>query len=117
MKIEFEIQITFFSKYQMIVLTHTFAIPRKKLMGKVANFLTFPKFVNGRLRTTFCSQIMFSMVGRELKWSKLPQFHKGGPCREQQEGEMTNQKRCLVIHVAHNFWVIFLLKHLSLGEI
>ena len=35
MKIEFEIQITFFSKYQMIVLTHTFAIPRKKLMGKV----------------------------------------------------------------------------------
>ena len=86
-------------------------------MGKVANFLTFPKFVNGRLRTTFCSQIMFSMVGRELKWSKLPQFHKGGPCREQQEGEMTNQKRCLVIHVAHNFWVIFLLKHLSLGEI
>ena len=35
MKIEFEIQITFFSKDQMIVLTHTFAIPRKKLMGKV----------------------------------------------------------------------------------
>ena len=73
--------------------------------------------MNGRLGTTFFSQITFSVVWRGLKWSKLPQFHKGGPCREQQEGEMTNQKRCLVIHVAHNFWVIFLLKHLSLGEI
>ncbi len=76
--------------------SHTFVIPRKKLMGKVANFFTFPKYVNGRLGTTFCSQITFSMVGRELKWSKLPQFHKGGPCREQQEGKMTNQNRCLV---------------------
>ena len=90
----------------------------KKINGKSCQFfLTFPKYVNGRLGTTFCSQITFSVVGRGLKWSKLPQFHKGGPCREQQEGEMTNQKRCLVIHVAHNFWVIFLLKHLSLGEI
>ena len=35
MKIEFEIQIIFFSKNQMIVLTRTFAIPRKKLMDKV----------------------------------------------------------------------------------
>ena len=86
-------------------------------MVKVANFFTFPKYENGRLGTTFCSQITFSVVGRGLKWSKLPQFHKGGHCREQQEGEMTNQKRCLVIHVAHNFWVIFLLKHLSLGDI
>ena len=90
----------------------------KKSNGKSCQFfLTFPKYVNGRLGTTFFSQIMFNVVWRGLKWSKLPQFHKGGPCREQQEGEMTNQKRCLVIHVAHNFWVIFLLKHLSLGEI
>ena len=90
----------------------------KKSNGKSCQFfLTFPKYVNGRLGTTFFSQITFSVVWRGLKWSKLPQFHKGGPCREQQEGEITNQKRCLVIHVAHNFWVIFLLKHLSLGEI
>ena len=90
----------------------------KKSNGKSCQFFfTFPKYVNGRLGTTFFSQITFSVVWRGLKWSKLPQFHKGGPLREQQEGEMTNQKRCLVIHVAHNFWVIFLLKHLSLGEI
>ena len=66
--------------------------------------------MNGRLGTTFCSQITFSMVGRELKWSKLPQFHKGGPCREQQEGKITNQKRCLVTYV------IFLVKKVGTVE-
>ena len=55
----------------------------------------FPKYENGRLETTFFSQITFGVVGRGSKWSNLPQFHKGGPCREQQEGEITNQKRCL----------------------
>ena len=35
----------------------------------------------------------------------LPQFHKGAPCRKQQE----------VKHVANNFLVIFLLKHIILG--
>ena len=90
----------------------------KKINGKSCQFfLTFPKYVNGRLGTTFCSQITFRVVGRGLKWSKLPQFHKGGPCREQQEGKITNQNRCQVIHVAHNFLVIFLLKHPGLGEI
>ena len=90
----------------------------KKINGKSCQFfLTFPKYVNGRLGTTFCSQITFRVVGRGLKWSKLPQFHKGGPCREQQEGKITNQNRCQVIHVAHNFLVIFLLRHLGLGEI
>ena len=90
----------------------------KKINGKSCQFfLTFPKFVNGRLGTTFCSQITFRVVGRGLKWSKSPQFHKGGPCREQQEGKITNQNRCQVIHVAHNFLVIFLLKHLGLSEI
>ena len=90
----------------------------KKINGKSCQFfLTFPKYVNGRLGTTFCSQITFRVVGRGLKWSKLPQFHKGGPCREQQEGKITNQNRCQVIHVAHNFLVIFLLKHLGLSEI
>ena len=97
---------------------HTFVIPRKKLMGKVANFfLTFPKYENGRLGATFFSQITFSVVGRVPKWSNLPKFHKGGPCREQQEGKMTNQNRWQVIPVAHNFLVIFLLKYLSLGKI
>ena len=90
----------------------------KKINGKSCQFfLTFPKYVNGRLGTTFCSQITFRVVGRGLKWSKLPQFHKGGPCREQQEGKITNQNKCQVIHVAHNFLVIFRLKHLGLGEI
>ena len=51
------------------------------------------------------------------KWSNLPKFHKGGPCREQQEGKMTDQNRWLVIPVARNFLVIFLLKDLSHGEI
>ena len=37
--------------------------------------------------------------------------NKGGPCRELQEGIMTNQIRCLVLHVALNFWGIFLLKN------
>ena len=52
--------------------------------------------------------------GRE--GAEMPQFHKGEPCQEQQEGKMGNQNRCLVIHVA-NIFCIFLLKHLSLGEI
>ena len=86
-------------------------------MGKVAIFFTFPEYENGRLGTTFCSQITFSVVRRGLKLSNLPQFHKGGPCREQQGVKMTNQNKCLVLHVAHIFLVIFLLKHLSLGEI
>ena len=90
----------------------------KKIYGKSCQFfLTFPEYENGRLGTTFFSQITFSVVGRGSKWSNLPQFHKGGPCREQQEGKMTDQNRWLVIHVARNFLVIFLLKHLSLGEI
>ena len=90
----------------------------KKINGKSCHFFkTFPKYENWRLGTTFCSQITFSVVGRGLKLSNMPQFHKGGPCREQQGGKMTNQNRCLVLHVACNFLVIFLLKHLSLGEI
>ena len=35
------------------------------------------------------SQITFSVVGRGLKLSNMSQFHKGGPCREQQGGKMT----------------------------
>ena len=95
-----------------------FCDSKKKINGKSCQFfLTFPKYVNGRLGTTFCSQITFRVVGRGLKWSKLPQFHKGGPCWEQQEAKMTDQNRRLVIHVARNFLVVFLLKLLSLGEI
>ena len=69
------------------------------------------------LGTTFCNHKTSSVVGRGPKWSNLPQFHKGGPCREQQEGKITNKNRCLDIHVAPNFWGIFLFKHLSLGEV
>ena len=85
--------------------SHTFAIPRKKINGKSCQFFfTFPKYVNGRLGTTFYSQITFSVVVRGLKWSKLPQFHKGGPCREQQEGktnlpEMNLELECYIVDV------------------
>ena len=66
----------------------------KKIDGKSCQFfLTFPKYENGRLGATFFSQITFSVVGRGPKWSNLPKFHKGGPCREQQEGKMTDQNR------------------------
>ena len=41
---------------------------------------TLLKYVIGRLKTTFCSQITFGVVGRGQKWSKLPQFCKQGPC-------------------------------------
>ena len=55
----------------------------KKINGKSCQFFfTFPKYEIGRLGTTFCSQITFSVVGRGLKLSNMPQFHKGGPCRE-----------------------------------
>merc|ERR1719341_922136 len=71
----------------------------KKMNGKSCQFfLTFYKYVNERLGTTFCSQITFSVVRRGLKWSTFPLFHKGGPWQEQQEGKITNQNRCQVIH-------------------
>jgi hypothetical protein len=55
----------------------------KKINGKSCQFfLTFPKYVNGVLETTFCSQITFGLARRRQKWSKLAYFH-GGPCREQ----------------------------------
>ena len=38
----------------------------------------FPEYVNGRLETTFRGQITFGVFRRGQKWSKLPQFHKGG---------------------------------------
>ena len=69
-------------------------------MGKVASlqlfpfiimFLTFPIYINGRLGTNFYSQITFGVVRKRSKWSKLPQFHKGGPSREQEEGENSKQ--------------------------
>ena len=34
-------------------------------------FVTFPKYVNGVLETTFCSQTTFGQAGRGQKWSKL----------------------------------------------
>ena len=72
-------------------------------------FFTFPKYVNGVLETTFCSQITFGLARRGQKWSKLAYFHKGGPCREQYEAKIHDTNRCQLQHVAHNFWVLFVL--------
>ena len=44
----------------------------KNAQRKSCQFLvTFPKYVNGVLETTFCSQITFGLAGRGQKWSKL----------------------------------------------
>ena len=64
------------------------------------------------LRTSFYSQITFSVVGRGPKWSNMPKFHKGDPVRSSGK-----QNRCQAIYVARNFLVAFLLKHFSPGEI
>ena len=51
---------------------HINVVPRKMLKERVADFFfTFPKYVNGVLETTFCSQITFGLAGRGQKWSKL----------------------------------------------
>ena len=47
------------------------AEPAPPLKEKVAHFVTFPKYVNGVLETTFYSQVTFGQAGREQKWSKL----------------------------------------------
>ena len=47
--------------------------PKRHTRGKVANLFTFPKYVSGRLGTTFHSQITFGMVGGWLKWAPPPQ--------------------------------------------
>ena len=57
-------------------------------------FVTFPEYVNGVLETSFCSQITFGQAGREQKFSKLAYFRKGGPCRDQYEGKITNTNKC-----------------------
>ena len=72
-------------------------------------FFTFPKYVNGVLETTFCSQITFGLAGRGQKWSKLAQFRKGGPCREQYDAKIINTYKCQLQHVARNFLVLFML--------
>ena len=52
----------------------------KEINGKNCQFfLTFLKYLNGRLVTSFCSQITFSVASRRPKWSYLSEFHKGGP--------------------------------------
>ena len=79
-------------------------------------FVTFPKYVNGVLETTFCSQITFGLTGRWQKWSKLAYFRKGGPCREQYDAKIINTYKCQLQHVARNFLVLFTLtKHLLQG--
>ena len=66
-------------------------------------FVTFPKYVNGVLETTFCTQITFGQAGTGQKWSKLAQFHKGLL-------HVTFGLRfVLFCFVACNFWVLFML--------
>ena len=48
---------------------------------------------------------------------KIVTISLGGTLSGAAGRKITNQNRCPFIHVAHNFWVIFLLKHLSLGEL
>ena len=70
---------------------------------------SIPKYVNGVLETTFCSQITFGLAGRWQKWSKLAYFRKGGPCREQYGAKIINTYKCQLQHVARNFLVLFML--------
>ena len=60
---------------------------------EIPKYFEIQDFLTLWLGATFFSQITFSVVGRGPKWSNLPKFHKGGPCREQQEGKMTDQNR------------------------
>ena len=53
-------------------------------------FVTFPKYVNGVLETTFCSQITFGLTGRWQKWSKLAYFRKGKVQKKKFEKKLTN---------------------------
>ena len=47
----------------------------------------------------------------------MPQFYKGGPCWEQQEGKLLTNI-CAQLYMLHTIlWCFFLLKHLSLGEL
>ena len=56
--------------------------PEKCSKKRLPIFVTFPKYVNGVLETTFCSKVTFGQAGRGQKWSKLAKFHKGGVCRD-----------------------------------
>ena len=82
----------------------------KKINGKSCQiFFTFPKYVNGVVETTFCSHMTFGLSGRWQKWSKLPYFRKGGPCREKNECKIHDTDKCRLRHVSHNFLVLFVL--------
>ena len=89
----------------------------KNAQRKICQFcVTFPRYVNGVLETTFCSKVTFGQARKGQKLSKLAEFHKGGPCQEQYEAKITNTYKCQLQHVARNFWVLFMLQYLSLGE-
>ena len=73
--------------------------------------------MHGRLGSTF-------KVRKHLVWSgggqsgqTYPNFIRGDPVGSIRKEKNTNQNRWQVRHVTGNFLVIFLLGHLSLGEI
>ena len=90
-------------------LSYKCASPKNVQRKSCQFFVTFPKYVNGVLETTFCSQITFGLTGRWQKWSKLAYFRKGGPCREQYDAKIINTYKCQLQHVARNFLVLFML--------
>ena len=59
----------------------------------------------GVLETTFCNHVTFGPAERGQKWSKLAKFHKGGLCREQNEGKIHDTNKCQLQNVSHHFWV------------
>ena len=63
----------------------------KIFKGKVANKIMFSKYVNGRLETTFCRHITYGVIERGKSGQNCLNFVRGDP----------------VMHVAHNFLVIF----------
>ena len=80
-------------------LSYKCSSPKKAQRKSCQFFVTFPKYVNGLLETTFCSQITFGLTGRWQKWSKLTYFRKGGPCREQYDAKIINTYKCQLQHV------------------
>ena len=93
----------------LLTLSYKCGSPKNAQRKSCQFFVTFPKYVNGVLETTFCSQITFGLTGRWQKWSKLAYFRKGGPCREQYDAKIINTYKCQLQHVARNFLVLFML--------
>ena len=94
---------------------HILVVSPNKLMGKVANVFTFPKYVYGRIQPTFCSQLTFiGVVPRGKKWSKLAQFHvmKGIKYKRVENNKNSNMTNNCMLHLTG--WEPFLGQGLTL---